>query len=500
MNGVGFYGKLPGAGDFVKRRLPRDFVDAWDLHFQRAVENGRRELGQQWTNAWREGAAWRFALPPQVCGTSAWCGVTTPALDRLGREFPMVLASPCVGDLTRVLDNAAWFDALEHTYRSAHDEAVSVETFDAHVASLPHIQADAYALAARWKALPWDSGQWQLDLPRELAAGAALREAWRELGTRAEPWCLWWTENAAQLLATRGLPRSYAALLTGRRVKASEGEEDVRHATTSPQDDTIRRSRPEVSATASALVASEGAPAIDEPGSAWLCLDQRRTLVLSADDGPYDSRRVAARSIRETVSASAHDIAAVRAALMSLHERLRDSKYGAPDSSVPADIAAYVATEKTADMIAAETAAAEAVNENGAAVIVRLDGLHARLLRIGPATLWHWRRGKLQATFVERAAGEGGEFDDLLFGDAWLDMPGLGTLGEPACDEAALLLEPGDRLLLLATRALTQLPRELLAQALALPTCGDARAHLAHLANLHMAHEPWPLAVVEVRA
>ena len=34
MNAVlqqGFYGKLPVIGDFVTRRLPKAFVEAWDL-------------------------------------------------------------------------------------------------------------------------------------------------------------------------------------------------------------------------------------------------------------------------------------------------------------------------------------------------------------------------------------------------------------------------------------------------------------------------------------
>jgi hypothetical protein len=157
---------------------------------------------------------------------------------------------------------------------------------------------------------------------------------------------------------------------------------------------------------------------------------------------------------------------------MSLHARLRDANHGA----------------------------LRAARENGAAIVVRFDGLQARLLRIGAAALWHWRRGEMHAPFVERAVGAGGEFDDLLFGDAWLDMPGLGTPGEPDCDEAALRLEPGDRLLLLATRELMQLPHDCLEQALALPTCDDGRAHLALHAGLRTARAQWPLAVVEVAA
>ncbi|WP_260866037.1 type VI secretion system-associated protein TagF [Burkholderia gladioli] len=211
--GVGFYGKLPGAGDFVKRRLPVDFIEAWDRHFQRAVETGRRELGERWDEVWRNGPAWRFVLPPQVCGSGAWCGLTGPAVDRLGRAFPMVLAAPCTGDVARILGNSDWFDALERVWRQAQREAASVETFDARVAVLPRPLAEAGDLSALWRGLPWDSGQWRLDMSGAAAAGVMLTEAWRQLCLRPGPWCLWWTGNATRLFATRGLPRSYAALL-----------------------------------------------------------------------------------------------------------------------------------------------------------------------------------------------------------------------------------------------------------------------------------------------
>jgi len=161
MNGaVGFFGKLPGAGDFVQRRLPTAFVDRWDQHFQRAVDSARRELGAQWSAVWRAGAAWRFVLPAQVCGNGAWCGLVGPAEDRLGRGFPLVLAAPCSGDVTGVLANGAWFDALERVYQRALYEAVSVETFDAWLAALPNPLADTHAQTLQWRGLDWAGGQW----------------------------------------------------------------------------------------------------------------------------------------------------------------------------------------------------------------------------------------------------------------------------------------------------------------------------------------------------
>lgn len=503
--GVGFYGKLPGVGDFVRRRLPSDFVDGWDRHFQRALDTGRRECGEQWASAWRQGPAWRFVLPPQVCGESAWCGVTGPATDRLGRAFPLVLAAPCTGEPARLVGDDAWFDALERVYWSAQQASVSVGMLDARVAALPapfDAAGGAHDRRARWRDLPWDSGQWHLTLPGGTAAGLVLAEAWRHLGTRPEPWCLWWTEGAARLLATRGLPRSYAALLDlpqpprelgaglsdgpdfgtdfGPDIGTDFGPIDVpddafdNHAVDGPADPPADAHPhglpPRPSHGATETIRSDWL-ADDAPASALgalLQLDEGRTLVLSADEGPFDARRVAAHAIREAVAASPSDHAGLRARLTSLHARLRDASH-------------------------------RTVDENGAALVVRVDGASAYLLRVGAAALWHWRHGRLQALFVERAAGAGGEFDDLLFGDAWLDMPGVGTPGELDGDEAVLRLEPGDRLAMLVTRALTQLPRDCLAEALALPTCDDARSHLARRAGLGASPARWPLAVVEVR-
>lgn len=511
---VGFYGKLPGAGDFVRRRLPPDFVDAWDRHFQRAVEIGRRETGERWAAAWQHAPAWRFVLPPQVCGNGSWCGLAGPAVDRVGRAFPTVLAARCSGEVAELFGNPGWFDALEQVHRGAQGEAVSVETFDARVVALPRPFSDARDLAALWRELPWDSGQWELGMSDSACAGLILSEAWRQLCMRPGPWCLWWTAGAARLLATRGLPRSYAALLAPSRLPArdafglDEPEELTglhgRYRQYQPHEQPLRADDPRNAAQADAISSSDidagdaasataACASASEPliatsdsadliprtapiGSATMWLDNGRTLLVSADDGPSDPRRVAARGIRETVLLNAPDARMLRAGLMSLHARLRNSNSEASRE------------------------ASGAVTENGAAVVVCFEGASASVMRVGAAALWHWRSGQLLVPFVERAAGAGGELDDLLFGDAWLDMPGIGAHGDPNCDEAALSLERGDRLLLLATRELTRLSRDCLAAALGLPTCDDARAYLANAAGLRAPSAEWPLAVVEIDA
>jgi hypothetical protein len=206
--------------------------------------------------------------------------------------------------------------------------------------------------------------------------------------------------------------------------------------------------------------------------AALLFLDHGRTLLVSADDGLPDARRRAAQRMRAAALASAPDLTSLQATLLALHTPLRAA---ADDPIGP-------------------------VHEEGVALAARFDAGRVRLLRIGAAAAWHWRHGLLTPLFVERAAGVGGEFDDLLFGDAWFAMPGLGNAAGPHCDEASAAFEPGDRLLLIVTRNLTQLPQQVLAEALGLPSCEDARIHIAACAGLHATpatSAQWPLAVIE---
>ena len=56
----------------------------------------------------------------------------------------------------------------------------------------------------------------------------------------------------------------------------------------------------------------------------------------------------------------------------------------------------------------------------------------------------------------------------------------------------------GDRLLLMATQALVQLPLELLAEALALPSIDGARARIAAAAGFRSPAVHWPLAIIEI--
>jgi len=94
MANCGFYGKLPGEGDFVTRRLPWEFTSAWDEWLQQGMQASRAALGEGWLKLYLSAPIWRFQLAPGVCGPLAWRGLFLASVDRVGRYFPLTLAFP----------------------------------------------------------------------------------------------------------------------------------------------------------------------------------------------------------------------------------------------------------------------------------------------------------------------------------------------------------------------------------------------------------------------
>jgi type VI secretion system protein ImpM len=112
----GWYGKIPALGDFVSRRLAPDFIQRWDAWLQRGIAASPRGLKEFAMNAIGNGAPWRFALLPGVCGDQAWVGVILPSVDRVGRHFPLTIAlalTPHPGLLQAIFKPQHWFLAIE---------------------------------------------------------------------------------------------------------------------------------------------------------------------------------------------------------------------------------------------------------------------------------------------------------------------------------------------------------------------------------------------------
>jgi type VI secretion system protein ImpM len=87
----GWFGKLPGMGDFAHRRLPESFRSVWDQWLQRGLAR-LKDRHADWMSHYLQAPVWCFALGPGVAGEGAWIGVMMPSVDGVGRYFPITLA------------------------------------------------------------------------------------------------------------------------------------------------------------------------------------------------------------------------------------------------------------------------------------------------------------------------------------------------------------------------------------------------------------------------
>lgn len=119
---VGFYGKLPARGDFVRVGLPRDFVDPWDRWLQSVIAGSRALIGDDaWLQLYLESPVWRFVLPPGVCGEMAVLGVMLPSVDKAGRYFPLTFAALHPAGFA-MASAEPWLDSCEAAGRVALEQ------------------------------------------------------------------------------------------------------------------------------------------------------------------------------------------------------------------------------------------------------------------------------------------------------------------------------------------------------------------------------------------
>jgi type VI secretion system protein ImpM len=156
----GFYGKLPVVGDFVSRRLSREFITPWDQWLQSSMAASREQLSQQWLNSYLTSPLWRFVLGPGLFGQSGWMGILMPSVDKVGRYFPLTLAL-AVPDNTDVpalfTANNDWFSKLESAALSALEDNLDLNDLEN---LLKQISSPIIDPVLKHQALPYlDSGK-----------------------------------------------------------------------------------------------------------------------------------------------------------------------------------------------------------------------------------------------------------------------------------------------------------------------------------------------------
>lgn len=127
----GFHGKLPLLGDFVQRRLPPEFVEPWDRACREAMAGLAGSLGDDWRVRCPTTPVWRFAIAAHVCGPNSWVGAVGLSSDRVGRIFPLVLATPVAPTANGWprWPESSWFDAAEAVVSEGREKG-SLTDFD----------------------------------------------------------------------------------------------------------------------------------------------------------------------------------------------------------------------------------------------------------------------------------------------------------------------------------------------------------------------------------
>jgi type VI secretion system protein ImpM len=142
----GWFGKMPALGDFASRRLPSDWIDAWDGWLQRELVRSRAALGDDaWLSLYLVAPVRRFWLAPGLLSGVAWLGVMMPSVDSVGRHFPFTLATPLPAGHDDVLDalaNANWLDAADAVAREVLDPAFDVGALEQALLGLPGLHGE----------------------------------------------------------------------------------------------------------------------------------------------------------------------------------------------------------------------------------------------------------------------------------------------------------------------------------------------------------------------
>ena len=229
--GVGFYGKLPSHGDFLRRRVADAFLGVWDGWLQDCIQASRSVLGDAWLDVYLTSPAWRFACAAGACGPAPVIGVMAPSVDRVGRYFPLTVIAqlPLDAELVAVATTAhAFFDSIERlVIDTLGADVVDVDAFDVQLMMLGRVLEVTAPASVRLEpaaaaVLESHHGAWQLPIGSASNLRAVLEQVMtHRLSVVYQPLVMWWTDGSAEVepscLITKGLPHpdSFAALLDG---------------------------------------------------------------------------------------------------------------------------------------------------------------------------------------------------------------------------------------------------------------------------------------------
>jgi len=130
---LGWYGKIPAAGDFMHRRLPRDLIAWWDRWLQYGLAALKQAPDDSAARSFAAAPIWNFAIPSGPSGSVAQMGCIAPSRDRVGRGYPLcvIMAIPEDKYHSSMLDGASdYYRQIGISMLSAVRHGCAAEQFD----------------------------------------------------------------------------------------------------------------------------------------------------------------------------------------------------------------------------------------------------------------------------------------------------------------------------------------------------------------------------------
>jgi len=230
----GWYGKIPSTGDFITRRLPAAFTEAWDRWLQEAMDGSRDRLGARWLESYLSMPVWRFVLSPGMVTPNAWAGLMLPSVDAASRHFPLTIAvalpSASLNLPATLFAAAEWYDEVEEIALSAIAPKTDIAAIDAAFAGRPFQREWLHpAQESADATVPFRSNRAQM-----LAVPPAQVES--IVVQLAEP-CAVWLPGESEMLERRALlcerlpsAEQYCGMMEGRWREHGWSQRDLRGA------------------------------------------------------------------------------------------------------------------------------------------------------------------------------------------------------------------------------------------------------------------------------
>jgi len=140
-----WYGKVPSAGDFVKRRFPDVLYRQWSSWFQVGLHHWQssQESDNAPSRPFLNAPVWNFVVPPMLGSQLIQMGCLIAARDSVGRNYPLSALrhfTPAEWSPALLARSGEWYQQVGNTLLRVVQGGGSPEQLDQALISIPQPQ------------------------------------------------------------------------------------------------------------------------------------------------------------------------------------------------------------------------------------------------------------------------------------------------------------------------------------------------------------------------